>query len=224
MKINESDMGFYFYLTVYKRLMNKISLLFLLAPLFLSHSSCTCDGGCCDNCPSYHMDQEFKDYLVFSQGSYWVYQDSATLNIDSINLYSQNLEMADYRRHYGYYAEHLEQKFSSSFNNNTIIKSGGADEYSLYHSCLLFEEEGISFFTNKDIGDSIGRNNTLKYVSFDVTKNIEGVDYSSVKAFENLLQKNISQPRKIYYAKQKGIVRKELFNGEVWNLIRYHIN
>ncbi|MDL2309207.1 hypothetical protein LJC53_06465 [Bacteroidales bacterium OttesenSCG-928-C03] len=30
------------------------------------------------------IDQESKDYCLFAEGSYWIYQDSATLDIDSV--------------------------------------------------------------------------------------------------------------------------------------------
>ncbi|MCL2290440.1 MAG: hypothetical protein FWC34_07035 [Bacteroidetes bacterium] len=32
----------------------------------------------------YLIDQETKDYCLFGESSYWIYQDSATLNVDSV--------------------------------------------------------------------------------------------------------------------------------------------
>ncbi len=48
--------------------------------------------------------------------------------------------------------------------------------------------------------------------------------FFDVKIFENKFQEYSYQPRRTYYAKHVGLVRKELFNGEVWNLIRYQVS
>jgi hypothetical protein len=100
---------------------NFLSLFLFLMSLFISCNR-KCDSGCCKNCPQYYTDQEFREYLVFPIGSYWIYQDSATSNTDSIYLFSQHFEMRDLKDIYGYDAKYLEQKFSASFNNDTILK------------------------------------------------------------------------------------------------------
>jgi hypothetical protein len=102
---------------------NFLSLFLFLMSLFISCNR-KCDSGCCKNCPQYYTDQEFRGYLVFPIGSYWIYQDSATSNTDSIYLFSQHFEMRDLKDIYGYDAKYLEQKFSASFNNDTILKFG----------------------------------------------------------------------------------------------------
>jgi hypothetical protein len=138
-----------------------------------------CDSGCCKNCPQYYTDQEFREYLVFPIGSYWIYQDSATSNTDSIYLFSQHFEMRDLKDIYGY-AKYLEQKFSASFNNDTILKFGGAQEYERFGTCFYnegnpYDSSYISFFSNKNVGDSIWWvPNTLKYSAFYTSKNFEG--------------------------------------------------
>jgi hypothetical protein len=223
-KLKKSD--FYVILDLIASLMKKISFLTLLLPFFLS-SGCWYNGKSIENSHTDFMDQEFKDYIIFPQGSYWVYQDSATLNTDSVVLYSQIIEIVDRKIPAGYYVETVDQKFSSSFRNDTFRIFGEAVKDEQYSSCLLFAEGHSynSFFSNKDIGDSINYIlNNLKYSDFEAVKNINGVNFNEVKTFENIHPGNISlsHPEKIYYAKKIGVVRKELFNGKVWNLIRYH--
>jgi len=40
----------------------------------------------------------------------------------------------------------------------------------------------------------------------------------------NKIKSYDTQPQTIYYAKNIGVIKKELFNGQVWELKRYFIN
>jgi hypothetical protein len=54
---------------------------------------------------------------------------------------------------------------------------------------------------------------------------VEGVAYDDIKVFENLNEiQNIRVIYKVYHARHVGVIRKELYNGQVWNLKRYFIN
>ena len=53
---------------------------------------------------------------------------------------------------------------------------------------------------------------------------INGTPYGAVRIFENLAAPSSpTQPKELWYAKNIGIIRKELFNGEVWFLDRYFV-
>lgn len=58
--------------------MNRIKLFLIIIAIAFFYYGCDSSG------KTIHIDQETKDYCLFKQGSYWVYQDSATLETDSI--------------------------------------------------------------------------------------------------------------------------------------------
>ena len=64
------------------------------------------------------MPQEFKDYVDFPVGSYWVYEDSISGNIDSIYLIDYKTYIFDPQHTCYCYYEILEQNFYSSYNNH----------------------------------------------------------------------------------------------------------
>jgi hypothetical protein len=68
------------------------------------------------------MPQEFKDYVDFPVGSYWVYEDSVSRIKDSIYLYGRNLTIYELNNFYCN-CEKLEQNFYSSYNNHLRAQS-----------------------------------------------------------------------------------------------------
>ncbi len=64
----------------------------------------------------------------------------------------------------------------------------------------------------------------VKYIGQLPSYYANGVAYTDVKVFENLIAAHTNLPRKLYFARGVGIIRKELFNGQNWELRRYHIN
>jgi hypothetical protein len=207
--------------------MGNLKMLVLLFLLTIS--------GCCFECkdkntPTYLMDGDFKDYLYFPVGSYWVYTDNAGNN-DSIYLYLQNHEINSRQTAYRFNFEQFSQNFSSSYFKDTLL--GGAMAMKSYDTVLFTYTEGfisnspsLQFFDKKNPGYvmDFADNSAVKYVGLFPSYYANGIKYEDVKAFENLIATDPNLPRKIYYARNIGAIRKELFNGQVWEIKRYHIN
>ncbi|MGB3901769.1 MAG: hypothetical protein WBI08_07110 [Bacteroidales bacterium] len=71
------------------------------------------------------MSQEFKDYVLFPVGSFWVYKNTSSGIEDSIFLFKQEIkimEAAPNEREFN--CEVFEQNFYSSIND-TLIGVGG---------------------------------------------------------------------------------------------------
>jgi hypothetical protein len=175
--------------------------------------------------PTYYMDQEFKDYTLFKVGSYWVYQDSATKQIDSVYLYKQTIAVSNYGKEIGYNAEYFSEELRSSLFDTLLGGGGKPLEKAGYSYGIIrlkdFLNSSTYYFTGH-IGDEEPSNGNLKFIkTLDSLNFIE--KFYSLKCFENNTEKFIYQPHKTYYAKHIGLVRSELFNGQVWNLIRYHV-
>lgn len=63
------------------------SILYLLLALFLfSGADCTTEE------EYIYMTEDFKDHIMFPVGSYWVYQDSASGRLDTVELLDQSVE------------------------------------------------------------------------------------------------------------------------------------
>jgi hypothetical protein len=208
--------------------MKRFFLFFLLIP-FLFDCSCHRKDPVY---PTYYMDQEFKDYCVFPVGSYWVYEDSLSGSIDSVYLYRQDYVMDNTTNAVAFNFENFTRYMFSSYYNDTLFGSGGADHYPYNNSCS-FSERYLSnyghinniFFSNKDTGTIYQSNQNIyiQYTCFYDSLSFTAF-FKKVKVFKNLQQEAPDLPEKIYHARNVGVIRRELFNGQVWNLIRYHIN
>ena len=99
----------------------KIIGLLLVLPCFAL--KCDPDNSDDEKEPTYYMSQEFKDYVLFPEGSWWVYENQYG-QIDSINLYSQDTEIKDGKDDYPYNFEWVNQNLFSSHYNDTIYAWG----------------------------------------------------------------------------------------------------
>ncbi len=67
-------------------------------------------------------------------------------------------------------------------------------------------------------------NRRTKYSDSLATYAVEGKSFNSVKVF-NMLEAGFPEaPKKMFFAKNIGIVRKEFWGGQVWNLVNYQVS
>lgn len=189
----------------FKSLKSNPLILFILSVLIFSFANCKKDK------PTYYMPQEFKDFILYSEGSYWIYEDSITGNTDSIYLSNYNINIAE-PSHFDYKYEKLEQNFYSSFSIESQYR---AETWLLQlEDPSLYEYTGYGYYGgNKDAN--------IEYISNFDSLNIKGVWYKDVKCIYNY-DGNITY---YYWVKYIGIIKKEdKFNNQNWQLIKYHIN
>ncbi|MDL2309209.1 hypothetical protein LJC53_06475 [Bacteroidales bacterium OttesenSCG-928-C03] len=173
------------------------------------------------------IDQESKDYCLFAEGSYWIYQDSATLKIDSVVIDKPiyyNLRRSNGN---GYDCETYSSRVSVyshdtvlSFSTRLTTSQAYADDLK---PCLLMYR-GIKYH-NGGIGEMFpGFINLIILLAQKNIYSINGITYSDVKIFEEnyLAQKNI-----YYWAKHIGLIREEIYENDslisVKNLIKYNV-
>jgi len=175
--------------------------------------------------PRYKIPQEVKDFIMFPEGSYWVYQDSVSGAIDSHHLHSFILYERDNNR--DYYYEIFNQNLSRSFYNDTIY-GGGANNaeigdviVSKYHEISAQPYRDFLFFSPSEIGDIYSGEIEFSSAINDFTMNSK--QYSDIKIFNSLAQKHPIQTKKIYFAKDVGIIKRVEYSGKVWELTDYQI-
>ena len=219
--------------------MNRMNLLSLIRITILPFLATNC-GLICRDCsrepvPVYMMDEEFKAYVVFPNESYWIYVNQ-DIEEDSVRIFKQEISINTSPNDFPFDYEQLFQHTASSFFNDTLLGSGIADEifpdnrifYAYAEKYLSnYLVTGVQYFSKHQPGDMIHFTDdskllyALSYPQFEV----EGVIYNDVKVFENLIPLSDGRlPHKIYYSRYVGVIRKELYNGQVWNLKRYFIN
>lgn len=177
--------------------------------------------GCKNNCEShYNVSQESKDYGYFLKGSYWVYQNDSTFEVDSFNIIGaatgveiHSLVEEGCNPHYYYLG------VAKSVATSNI--SGDILEY------FCGTKGGVVFNKNSEF---LG----IYFISASQTPNtdslleiIESLDLNG-KNFSNVYESTYHTGANIYFAKNIGVIKTEILNDtsgyvESWSLLRYNI-
>jgi len=189
--------------------LKKIFIMKTKFPLFILIISILFLAADCNKKPTYYMPQEFKDYVIYPVGSYWVYEDSISGNIDSIYLIDYKIYIFDTEHAYYFKYERLEQNFYSSYNNHLRARSWlTTDDPSFY------VYRGYGYYTMR-------KNGNIEYI----------INYDSLKILDEWYKNvycvyNYANDKTYYYwVKHIGLIKKEnVDSSENWLLKSYHIN
>ena len=191
---------------------NKLCILFLLS---------TCLVSCFKPKYSYeYIDQETKDYCIFKEGSYWIYQDSVTNNTDSVILTRALLKWEErghhnmteyYDREYWHYFSDTSIRlysFMHPLRFPVIIFNSGIDYYEKF---ITIPHPEPIFLSSISIPYTVGEN-IFNNVKISKVQDPFGENYRA----------------QFYWVKHIGIIRYEIynFNNEIlntYNLIRYNV-
>ena len=176
--------------------------------------------------PTYYMSEEFKDYVLFPEGSWWVYKNQYG-QLDTVKIIWQEIEVEN-SNHFASKIQTFQHHLYSSFVNDTFYGGGGArlkggdpmgyNQGSKYSFSYLF-------FTAKDTGELYyHETKECKYVRKLIKYKINNSKFNHVKVFKTFEKKYYQQPNRIYWAKDVGPIKKVLFDSTVWKLKNYHIN
>jgi len=173
--------------------------------------------------PTYYMPQEFKDYVMFPEGSYWVYLDSISNNIDSVSIINITIGFdQDNHQICDCIYEQMTQIFYSSFYNSNYTYNAMPSFFDarVYHlrnvTYLLFvnpyEEQSYLSFEYK------------YFNAFSVRDSI----YYKVMMFSNSQYNAKIKQQDIYFSKKIGIIKRKIITTDndtiVWELKHYNIN
>lgn len=201
--------------------------------------------GCKDPCgkTNYPLSSELRD-LYFKKGTYWIYQDSATLEMDSQYVYQDTFYRisSDYRTttNSGRVIEcnhHFESYYYSltSHQNGTITfihYGAGSDDFANSAESLVIVGAGNYsnpiYWPNKAVGKIYGN------ISYNGIRNIsiDGSTYNNLKWFSCFIGQSpntdfLKYNTDFYFAPKIGIVRKVEFGTptgtRVWLLKRKSI-
>ncbi len=108
-----------------KKYINNL-FIFLIIPL----SADFCIPSKKENRRVYLMNEEFKSYVVFPKGSYWVYEEKNSGAQDSIYILEKYLNIGSYK-YYDYDYESLAYYLYSSYTKDTLYGRGGQRRHEL---------------------------------------------------------------------------------------------
>ena len=179
--------------------------------------------------PEIYIDQESKDYCLYAEGSYWIYQDSASHTIDS-NVIEYPVTYTFSRSNWnGCKCETFYFGISSFADDTTIyfalrLTTGDAD-HELLKPCLLLLAGEIKYH-NGEIGETFPNINS-DFVLYTKNNNfqINGKTYADVKIFK-CSYPNMKIEKIFYWAKHIGLIREEIYKDStvsVRNLIKYKV-
>jgi uncharacterized protein YeeX (DUF496 family) len=177
--------------------------------------------GCLNACfrlKEVKIDQESKDYCLFEQGSYWIYQDSATLKIDSVAIdkaprYSTYQEDGYLGEQYKFTEAHYSH--DSTWTYWLILVAGMYDNYTILIGQLSREISYHNRRTGENVNRTVLSENKNNFI-------LNGIIYSNVKIF---IFSHKEFKLVYYWAKNIGLIREERYINDsvtVRNLIRYN--
>ena len=165
------------------------------------------------------IDQESKDYCLFKEGSYWIFQDSATHKIDSVVI---NQEISyEFSQDGEYKRESYSTRVTSYSQDN--ISSWKVRLVSRFENCAFISDLFATMYHNGGEFEKIPNYHDVILVNKKDHYSITGITYSNVKIFE---QNTIERINIFFWAKHIGLIRTEIYKDDniiVKNLIRYNV-
>jgi hypothetical protein len=177
----------------------------------------------CAKIETYYLDQETKDYCLFDVGSYWIFQDSATLKTDSIVIIDIKHDFM--------------HGVSTGYNN--------VETYDIQYACFYVDTSILISVILQGVSDYFCRTLPYHFESWDslsrfpyascfiynksmdayyLSYSISNVTYYEVKQFSNF---GYRHHFKGFYAKHVGSIRNEMTTDDeqhiIYNLIRYNV-
>lgn len=166
-----------------------------------------------------YLDAQYYDYMLFPEGSWWVYEEDGSGAKDTVTVIEQTSTQYDISGDCSRgraFKEFATLKVKSSFNKDTLKYTTGWGEmsynwgkYKVFTTHLKHAKTNISYnvrYTYYEYDSLITDNK--KYYDVKVIEN-EDMSYSCEENFTS--------------AKGIGIIQRTTCEGEVWNLKDYHI-
>ena len=205
-----------------KRLFSSLSILLVCACVLLM-GACTKEG------KHYPVSQEFKDYFLFQKGSYWIYKNDSTNEVDSTYLKTAPV-------YYSYLTgdrtksdpslEEYVVKFQSDILGRYLFYSstGGQD----FLEMAIGPSDNAYGMIDQLVPDSNYYLNFYPHGYLKVSPKIPSIEFNS-KIFYNVLYTRYysdSTTFNFYFAKNVGLIKiygHWAKKDQSWSLLRYHV-
>lgn len=206
--------------------MNFSSYRYIYLILFLSLSIFTFS---CKRNVYYKVHPDFKDFCVFKENSYWIYQDSASNLIDTVILLSSenNSNIEDEQNYYEYYNFHLVHKTSDTVINitaNINTTNNNSTTLNDFSTKLATFEYGNINFIDLSLLSLSYVNNQMKFFSGNFISDVQvnGIHYDEVLVNKITNATGSNKKINVYWVAGVGIIRYEI-DANVVKLIKSNV-
>ena len=205
----------------------------ILALTLISLLGISCDpfGGTEPYVPKIYIDQQLLDYTCFPEGSYWIYKNTTTGAIDSSYVSSGPQIPGVFLRDFGgdMYIDREQislRKIIMDREFSCLNQIWNYDERVGLKTCeykLRDREYAVTYtMISLDSGKTIQENKDSLYIG---KMSMNGFEFEDV--FEITMGPPDEGPAnffgRVMFAKGVGAIRREIYPGEMWELIRYYI-
>lgn len=178
------------------------------------------------------MLQELRDYTIFREGTYWIYQDLAKDIEDSVYI----TKTEDYELR-GNPNEGCTMSGTEIYFYSTYYQKNFIQDFEFYCNLSNFQRSIINsdmnviFFSGSYYENEKERplhfGDKAWYTTYDTLYPLYSLlnkSYEHVKVFSvSAIQYNTIMPIKSYHAPHIGMIQKEMEDSTVWQLVRYNI-
>lgn len=207
---------------------------FLVFSIILSFASCHQDpqtpGPSVDEA---EMVRQLKEYTYFKEGSYWVYQDSVTGDLDSMYVYYADAGEylgSDQTKYYWFESDiystrdsfNYKHRFHSSWTSHNPYRSkvfrSKTKPSDYIGETILFEYPIV-------IGNHLywGNDDTITTRMHLNNYNVGALTFWDVVKVDQQSDVTTAVPGSYFICKNFGIVEQRVGSDHVWQLVRFHI-
>ena len=183
-------------------------------------------GGCCQHAETYSVPESFKQYFYFPEGSYWVYKNQSeaydTLTLLSTDSRIENMHSESCDKY---------EKITINYNSSNFSKINLSTTYiSFFMLCELnknyfTELTDFAKYTNGEQKAQSCSSDIEWWIEDTIVVNNKNYYDVVVNKTTSFIPPSISDfPIKGFYKENIGLIKRELQNGEIWELIDYKIN
>lgn len=186
-------------------------------------------GSCCKDAITYMVPERFKQYFYFPAGSYWVYKNQSEA-FDTLTLLSTDSKMENEPGQSCDKYECITIKYKSSMNGLLYVTT--QITFDFFTICenispkLYFTElTDFGTYTNGEQKAHSCLSEIEWWIEDSVV--INNMDYFNVviNKTTSMIPPSIADfPIKGYFKENIGLIKRELQNGEIWELVDYKIN
>jgi hypothetical protein len=178
-----------------------------------------------------------KDFFLFKEGSWWVYEEETSHLRDSLYVTQSSNSNG-----YDFSCQIKSNLTQYKYDYWPVYAGGNCSQTSpIQQKCVFikrskgkpgdFVGEGYCFFVNYRTGDYLGsyntsfENNTIKVTAQTDIYMLGELNFQKTIVIHELNTfVEGQQPTNHYYSKNVGLIRKELLDSnQVWNLVSYHV-
>jgi hypothetical protein len=185
-----------------------------------------------DTRPTIYMDQTSIDYCVFDAGSWWVYEEVITGELDTIKVTYVNRYLLDDDEKYsvkrdGYGSKYTSTKYKKLSSRCGVSISKLEDINSIeYFGEFPYLYDDLCFTNSIDSSYKIDYYSGQKIQFWDSLNQIKigKHEFKDIRIFENSIGLYSSYQKTIYWARHVGKIKIKRADGTTWNLIDFKVS